>query len=60
MPNCSNPFTNFDESVLTGESVPFERQQGRKVVSGSLSVDQVMQMKMISKLGKMLLTAFCS
>ncbi len=47
-----NPFTRFDESVLTGESVPVERQQGKKVVAGSLSVDQVVQIKVISEPGK--------
>ena len=47
-----NAFASFDESALTGESEPVERQQGQKVAAGSLSVDQAAQMKVVSEPGK--------
>ncbi|MDC9590509.1 zinc/cadmium/mercury/lead-transporting ATPase [Xenorhabdus sp. XENO-10] len=46
-----SPFASFDESALTGESVPIERQQGEKVAAGCLSVDSAVQMKVISEPG---------
>ncbi|PHM24290.1 zinc/cadmium/mercury/lead-transporting ATPase [Xenorhabdus budapestensis] len=46
-----NSFASFDESALTGESIPVERKQGEKVAAGSLSVDSAVQMKVMSEPG---------
>lgn len=45
------PFASFDESALTGESIPIERQKGEKVAAGSLSVDRATEMRVISEPG---------
>lgn len=45
-------FASFDESALTGESVPVERLQGEKVAAGCLSVDRSVQMKVVSEQGQ--------
>ncbi|PHM37082.1 heavy metal-transporting ATPase [Xenorhabdus mauleonii] len=44
-------FASFDESALTGESIPVERKQGEKIAAGCLSVDSAVQMKVISEPG---------
>ncbi|MDX7989368.1 zinc/cadmium/mercury/lead-transporting ATPase [Xenorhabdus sp. 12] len=46
-----SPFASFDESALTGESIPVERKQGEKIAAGCLSVDSAVQMKVVSEPG---------
>ena len=42
---------SFDESALTGESIPVEHEVGDKVLAGSLSVDRVARLKVVSEPG---------
>ena len=42
---------SFDESALTGESVPVERQAGEQVMAGCLSADRVARLKVVSEPG---------
>ncbi|TNI50967.1 zinc/cadmium/mercury/lead-transporting ATPase [Aeromonas veronii] len=41
----------FDESALTGESIPVERRQGDKVPAGSLAADRVLSLEVVSEPG---------
>jgi len=47
-----SPFASFDESALTGESVPVERQQGEAVAAGCLSVDRQVLLEVVSEPGE--------
>ncbi len=42
---------SFDESALTGESLPVERQKNQKVMAGALVVDRVVQLTITSEQG---------
>lgn len=41
----------FDESALTGESIPVERRHGDKVPAGSLAADRVLRLEVVSEPG---------
>ncbi|MRT50956.1 Zn(II)/Cd(II)/Pb(II) translocating P-type ATPase ZntA [Raoultella sp. RIT712] len=45
------PFASFDESALTGESVPVERRSGERVAAGATSVDRLVQLTVMSEPG---------
>jgi Cd2+/Zn2+-exporting ATPase len=47
-----SPFACFDESALTGESMPAERRQNDAIAAGSISIDRLARLEVISKPGE--------
>lgn len=43
---------SFDESALTGESLPVLRSRGEKVLAGATSVDRLVELDVVSKPGE--------
>ncbi|MBR9874731.1 MAG: zinc/cadmium/mercury/lead-transporting ATPase [Vibrionaceae bacterium] len=46
-----NSLASFDESALTGESVPVEYEDGGKIMAGAVVVDKVVQVQVTSRQG---------
>ena len=46
------PFASFDESALTGESIPAEHQQDEVIAAGCISIDRQVRLAVVSKPGE--------
>lgn len=46
-----SPFASFDESALTGESIPVEHSAGERISAGATSVDRLVQVSVTSQPG---------
>ncbi|PFG45896.1 Cd2+/Zn2+-exporting ATPase [Vibrio sp. ES.051] len=48
----TSAFASFDESALTGESVPVDHEKGSKIMAGAVVVDKVVQVEVTSRQGE--------
>ena len=51
MEKLQNGHAHFDESFITGESIPILKDLGKKVIAGSLNYDGIVKYK-AEKIGK--------
>lgn len=51
MEKLQNGHAHFDESFITGESIPILKDLGKKVIAGSLNYDGIIKYK-AEKIGK--------
>ena len=51
MGKLQNGHAHFDESFITGESIPILKDLGKKVIAGSLNYDGIVKYK-AEKIGK--------
>lgn len=51
MEKSQNGHAHFDESFITGESIPILKDLGKKVIAGSLNYDGIIKYK-AEKIGK--------
>ena len=51
MEKLQNGHAHFDESFITGESIPILKDLGKKIIAGSLNYDGIIKYK-AEKIGK--------